>query len=70
MPTMEELSTMYCEDYSDQDGADFTFLSYKPYGGEDTKVESVESNLARQVHRIYTNYGNQTHISVYRKEGA
>lgn len=66
MPTMEELSTMYCEDYSDQDGADFKFLSYQPYGGENAKVESVETNLARQAHKIYTTYGNQTQIRVYR----
>lgn len=65
MPTMEELSTLYCEDYSDQDEGDFKFLSFTPYGGE-AKVEQVGENLARQAHDIYRKFGKKTQIRVYR----
>ncbi len=65
MPTVEDLATLYSEDYSDQDGSDFKYLSFTTYGGT-TKVESIGENLTRQVHEIYKKYGNQTRISVYR----
>ncbi len=65
MPTMEELSSFYCEDYSDQDGGDFRFLSYTPYMGE-THVEVVTDNLAKQTYEIYRRFGKKTRIRVYR----
>lgn len=65
MPTMEELAGLYCEDYSDQDGTDFRFLSYTTYGGK-AAVEQVGDNLARQTNDIYRKYGSKTQIRVYR----
>ena len=65
MPTMEELTNLYCEDYSDQDGEGFRFLSYTPYGGA-AKVEQIGDNLARQTNDIYKRFGRKTQIRVYR----
>lgn len=65
MLTMEELEELYCEDYSDQDGGEFKFLSFTPYGGS-AKVEAVGDNLARQANDIYKRFGSKTQIRVYR----
>lgn len=64
--TVESLRTMYCEDYDDQDGTDFSVLSCSVPGHE-VVIEPINNNLAAQVVELRRKYGHKATISLYKE---
>lgn len=63
--TEEQLQNMYCEDYDDQDGMDFTVVSCK-VGGVFKAIDQIGADLAAQVYELRRRYGKNAKICVYK----
>ena len=62
-----DLSSMYWEDYDDQDSADFNYVGYIDLSGRQ-RVDVVQSNLIAQVAEILRVNGKSTEVRVYRDD--
>ena len=63
--TEEQLSSMYCEDYDDQDGMDFTVVSCE-VNGVFKAIEQIGVDLVKQVYELRRRYGKNAKICVYK----
>lgn len=65
MVSLDTIVGLYSEDYDDQEGSEFTFVSYTDLNGQ-TCVDEIGENLAGQVHELRRKYGSRSQIKVYR----